>query len=128
MSKKASGVIALMASGILLLGAPQVYADNETSGENGILSGNQVLNDVNAPVTVCGNAIGAAEAECEAEVETGDEGGDNETSGENGILSGNQVLNDVNAPVTVCGNAIGAAEAECEAEVETGDEGGDNEA
>ncbi len=28
-----------------------------TSGEDGILSGNQVLADVNAPVTVSGNAV-----------------------------------------------------------------------
>jgi hypothetical protein len=126
LKNRASAVVALMAGGVLLLGAPAVYADtNLNSEDNAVLSGNQAVVDADAPVTICGNAALLAAAECEAEVDTGDEGsGDtNMNSEDNAVISGNQAVVDADAPVTVCGNAVGAAAARCKADIETGDEG-----
>src|SRR5207248_10351360 len=82
--------------------------DNRTSGRNGGGSGNQITPTVNAPVTVCGNAvsvIGRSSAHCETH-DQGGPSGDNRTNGDGGVLSGNQINPTVNAPVTVCGNAV----------------------
>ena len=84
-----------------------------TTGEDGILSGNQVLASVTAPITVSGNAvsvigdstvIGGSHG-----TTTGNGGGTwiaPVTSGEEGILSGNQIIPVINAPVNVTGNAV----------------------
>ncbi|MET9339424.1 MULTISPECIES: chaplin [unclassified Nonomuraea] len=48
-----AGVLAMMA-----LGAPAAHADNITSGNNGVLSGNQIFAPISIPVNVCGNAVG----------------------------------------------------------------------
>ncbi|WP_163508672.1 chaplin [Fodinicola acaciae] len=96
-------------------------ATGVTDGTGSIGGGNQVQAPVNAPVTVCGNAIaviGKAIAGCD----TGSGGAGSATakgttSGAHSIVGGNQVQAPVNAPVTVCGNAIaavGGALAGCE--------------
>ena len=62
----AAGVVAAAASGALLLGSP-AYADNDTSGAGGVLSGNQAVIPVSIPVNACGNALavlGVAGAGC----------------------------------------------------------------
>ncbi|SDJ94624.1 chaplin family protein [Nonomuraea jiangxiensis] len=95
---------------------------NTTSGRAGVLSGNQVIAPVTAPINVCGNAVavlGQAFAGCKggAHVKNGGRGaGGNRTSGNAGVLSGNQAVAPITAPINVCGNAaavLGASEAHC---------------
>jgi ChpA-C len=52
----AAGVVAAAASGALLLGSP-AYADNDTSGEYGLLSGNQAVVPISIPINACGNSV-----------------------------------------------------------------------
>ncbi|MEU4570976.1 chaplin family protein [Nonomuraea sp. NPDC023979] len=95
---------------------------NHTSGRSGVLSGNQVVAPVTAPVNVCGNAValfGEAFAGCKGgvSVKNGGKGaGGNVTSGRSGVGSGNQVVAPITAPVNACGNAVaalGLSEAHC---------------
>ncbi|SDL82620.1 Small secreted domain [Nonomuraea maritima] len=95
---------------------------NLTSGRGGVLSGNQTLAPIAAPVNVCGNAaavIGRAVANCTGGSSVHQQGsgaGGNRTSGRGGVLSGNQTLAPIAAPVNVCGNAaavLGDAAAGC---------------
>ncbi|TDD82944.1 chaplin family protein [Actinomadura rubrisoli] len=61
-----TGVLGLAVTGSILSAAP-ANADIDTSGENGVASGNQAVVPVNAPVSLCGNAlavIGNAGAGC----------------------------------------------------------------
>ena len=105
----------LLAGGITLLGATVANAA-ETSGEDGLLSGNQAIVDITAPITVTGNAVsvigdstvvGAAPAPATAPAATTAAPAEAPTtSGEDGIASGNQAVADVVAPVTVSGNAV----------------------
>ncbi|MEW2357511.1 chaplin family protein [Spirillospora sp. NPDC029432] len=97
---------------------PGVGGQGTTTGERGVIAGNQVGAPVSAPVNICGNAVaifGAAEAECEGGASArGGTGGI--TSGQDGIIAGNQVEAPVSAPVNVCGNAVaifGRAVASC---------------
>lgn len=86
---------------------------SRTSGRHSILGGNQVHAPINAPIDVCGNAVGNALAACRggAVVHGGHAlygmygGRRDHTSGFAGIGGGNQVHAPVNAPVDVCGNA-----------------------
>lgn len=62
----AAGVAAAAVTGALLLAAP-ANAGIGTSGEGGVLSGNQVIVPITAPINVCGNAVavvGGAVAGC----------------------------------------------------------------
>jgi len=62
----AAGLVAAAASGALILASP-AHAGIDTSGDGGVLSGNQVLVPVSIPVDVCGDAIaivGRARAGC----------------------------------------------------------------
>ena len=84
-----------------------------TSGEDGILSGNQIIPVINAPVNVTGNAVsGIGDSTViggNHGTTTGNGGGTwvaPVTSGEDGILSGNQIIPVINAPVTIGGNAV----------------------
>ena len=95
---------------------------NTTSGAAGVLSGNQAVAPITAPVDICGNAaavLGHAFAGCKggAHVKNGGRGaGGNTTSGAAGVLSGNQAVAPITAPVNICGNAaavLGASEAHC---------------
>ncbi|MGN9842920.1 chaplin family protein [Nonomuraea sp. H19] len=83
---------------------------NHTSGKAGVLSGNQVVAPIAAPVNICGNTaavLGHAFAGCKggASVKSS-AGGGNHTSGKAGVLSGNQVVAPIAAPVNACGNAV----------------------
>jgi hypothetical protein len=53
-SKKVKGAVLLTAGAALILGAPTVYADSDTSSSNhgGLLNGVQLLNGVN----LCGQS------------------------------------------------------------------------
>ncbi|GAA4051267.1 chaplin family protein [Nonomuraea soli] len=95
---------------------------NTTSGQSGVLAGNQVVAPITAPVNVCGNAVavfGQAFAGCKGgvSVKNGGKGaGGNTTSGRSGVAAGNQVVAPITAPINACGNAVaalGLAEAHC---------------
>lgn len=54
----AASAIVAAASGVLFTGAPAMANSNIfTSGNGGVLSGNQAVVDVDAPINVCGNSI-----------------------------------------------------------------------
>ncbi|MFC4118550.1 chaplin family protein [Nonomuraea zeae] len=95
---------------------------NTTSGAAGVLSGNQAVAPITAPINICGNAaavLGHAFAGCKggAHVKNGGRGaGGNTTSGAAGVLSGNQAVAPITAPINICGNAaavLGASRAQC---------------
>ncbi|MEV0999720.1 chaplin family protein [Nonomuraea sp. NPDC050202] len=96
---------------------------NRTSGAGGVLSGNQAVAPIAAPINVCGNAaavLGLSEARCRGGAGVwahhGVGGGGNRTSGAGGVLSGNQAVAPIAAPINVCGNAaavLGDAAAGC---------------
>ncbi|SEG80002.1 Small secreted domain [Nonomuraea solani] len=96
---------------------------NHTSGQGGVLSGNQAIAPITAPINICGNAaavLGRSEAHCKGGAGVwphgGVGGGGNHTSGRGGVLSGNQVVAPIAAPVNICGNAaavLGDAAAGC---------------
>jgi hypothetical protein len=103
---------ALLAGGLTVLGATAANAA-ESGGEDGLVSGNQVLSSITAPVIVEGNAISVLGDSSSSGTSTGpavvSDSGDSDsavTDGEDGVASGNQVSPDVTAPVAVEGNAI----------------------
>jgi hypothetical protein len=117
---------ALLATGAAAQASPMVSTDN-----TGALNGTQALIPIQAPINLCGNAIGVAGgafAGCEGGAtalnsEWGydyyrSQGGSEMTStGNVGALNGTQVKVPVQVPVNVCGNAVavlGAAGAGCE--------------
>ncbi|GAA4620674.1 hypothetical protein GCM10023196_005610 [Actinoallomurus vinaceus] len=74
----AAGVAAAAVTGALLLAAPANAGIIGTSGEGGVLSGNQVIVPITAPINVCGNAvsvIGVAGAGCKGGASVGAPGG-----------------------------------------------------
>jgi hypothetical protein len=82
-----------------------------TSGKDGIGSGTQIVGDVNAPITVTGNAISVAGDSSSSGSSFAGESGSGEagfasTSGDDSIAGGSQVLADAGVPVVVGGNAI----------------------
>jgi len=98
-------------------------SDDVTSERNvGLLSGNQLLAPIQAPIDVCGNAVavgGVSGAGCEggSEAEIEGFGGDLTTRDNVGLGNGNQLFAPIQAPINVCGNAIailGSAYASCE--------------
>jgi len=70
MLKKAFAASAIVAAagGVLFTGAPAMAADDvATSGNGGVLSGNQLVADLDVPVNACGNSIailGVSGANC----------------------------------------------------------------
>jgi hypothetical protein len=93
--------------------APAAGTTASTTGEDGILSGTQVVPNVSAPVTLGGNAISVlGDSESSGSSTTpapsgaGTTGTGASTTGQDSILGGTQVLGDVGAPVTLGGNAI----------------------
>ena len=103
----------LLAGGITLLGATVANAA-ETTGEDGLLSGNQALVDITAPISVVDNAVSvigdstvvnAAPVTAPATTTVAPADAPT-TSGEDGIASGNQAVVSVDAPITVSGNAV----------------------
>lgn len=68
----ATGVLAVATTGAILSAAP-AYANTGggglfTSGDDGILSGNQIFAPISVPISICGNAVailGIAGAGCQ---------------------------------------------------------------
>ncbi|WP_067420861.1 chaplin family protein [Carbonactinospora thermoautotrophica] len=84
---------------------------SQSSNPGSVGSGNNVNAAVNAPVTVCGNAVGGVIAEggdCPASSGSGATGATAGSSSQNddAVGSGNNVNPVVNAPVLVCGNGV----------------------
>jgi hypothetical protein len=53
----ATGVVAAATTGVMLLGAP-AHADPVVTDANGSIgSGNQLINTIQVPISVCGNAV-----------------------------------------------------------------------
>ncbi|MEV0401699.1 chaplin [Actinoallomurus sp. NPDC050550] len=70
----AAGVAAAAVTGALLFAAPANAGIIGTSGEGGVLSGNQVIVPITAPINVCGNAVsvlGIAGAGCKGGASVG---------------------------------------------------------
>jgi hypothetical protein len=91
-----------------------------TTGDLGVIAGNQGNAPVSIPLTVCGNAAalaGQAGAFCEGGAHArSSSGGGQHTSGAGGILAGNQGNAPISIPAEVCGNAaavVGLAGASC---------------
>ncbi|WP_084518137.1 chaplin family protein [Microtetraspora niveoalba] len=82
---------------------------NITTGEHGILGGNQIIAPITAPINACGNAVGNGSAGCTGGTSVKNSGagaGGNVTSGRSSVLGGNQVVAPINAPINVCGNSV----------------------
>ncbi|WP_219467594.1 chaplin family protein [Nonomuraea rhizosphaerae] len=98
---------------------PWHSAGNDTDGRSGVISGNQIISGVSAPISVCGTAVavvGKAFAGCKGGAEVRQGTGRNTTSGKSGVLAGNQILAPVSVPASVCGVAVavvGKANARC---------------
>ena len=104
----------LIGGGISLLGAGVAQAA-DTSGEDGLLSGTQAILDVEAPVTVAGNAISVLgdshsdDADTQAPAAAPAPAPAASTSGDDGAAAGAQAIVTVEVPVTVSGNAVSGA-------------------
>ncbi|MFD0777047.1 hypothetical protein ACFQZ2_24190, partial [Streptomonospora algeriensis] len=111
-----SAKTAVLTVGFVALGAGVSSADSHptTTGNGSALGGNQVVGDLDAPVNVSGNAVGAVLGSAGAAshgdgAAVVDKGGDDiTTSGNGSLLGGNQVVLDGDVPVNVSGNAVGA--------------------
>lgn len=91
-----------------------------TTGDLGVIAGNQGNAPIGIPLTVCGNAAalaGHASAYCERRARARSRaGGGPHTSGAGGVLAGNQGNTPISIPAEVCGNAAavgGLAGASC---------------
>jgi len=116
--------VGVISAGILLAGSSAAAAgDNWTSSQNtGLLNGLQLKLPVQAPIDVCGNAVGilgGATASCTggAWAEYANSALTWSTWGNSGIGNGIQAFAPIQVPVDVCGNAIavlgGPATAHC---------------
>jgi small secreted domain DUF320 len=106
--------VGVLAAGALLFapGAAHAGVAQDSSDNNGILNGTQLVAPVSVPLNIVGNAIGVA-GEANA-AGTGanwiTEGGKfgQDSSDNNGIANGTQIYLPVNVPVNVVGNSIAA--------------------
>jgi hypothetical protein len=139
-SKKVKGAVLLSAGAALVLGAPTVHADSNADDNSGLVSGLNLLNDVqlNVPVTVGGaGVIGVGEGEntvttrnSKSDSSDDSDGGSTKSSanGNSGLVSGVNAGNNLqaNVPVTVCG--VGAllarGEGDCTVKAENSRSGG----
>src|SRR3954463_12790779 len=110
----------VLAGGLIAVGAGVAHAGETTSGQRGLLSGNQVVVPVQVPITINGNAIavlGRASASPtghSTKPSTNPSGTtqipsrrhSSTTSGRHSIGSGNQVVVPVHAPILLPGNAL----------------------
>ncbi|GAA1949729.1 LPXTG cell wall anchor domain-containing protein [Microbacterium aquimaris] len=103
---------AVIGGGISLLGAGVAQAA-DTSGEDGLLSGTQAIVDVDAPITVSGNAIsvlGDSHSEgADTQAPAPAPAPEASTSGSDGAASGSQAIITVEVPITMSGNAVSVA-------------------
>jgi len=102
----------VLAAGALLLAPGAAHADvsQNSSHNNGILNGTQLVAPVSVPLNVVGNAIGVA-GEGNAAGAGFNKGWWAESvkqnsKGNNGILNGTQAYLPINVPVNVVGNAV----------------------
>jgi hypothetical protein len=105
--------VGALSAGALLFAGTAANADFNSAGNSGVLSGNQINATLQAPIDVCGNAIGIvgnASAACRGG-SWADLGSDSSprfnSIGNSGLASGNQINATVQAPIDVCGNAVG---------------------
>ncbi len=100
---------ALVGGGLAVAGCGIANAA-DTSGADGLLSGDQAAISVDAPVTVGGNAvsvIGDSHSEnADTSAPKSAPAPEATTDGSDSLLGGNQGLVSVNVPVTVGGNAV----------------------
>lgn len=102
---------AVIAGGITLIGSTAAGAA-ETGGEDGLLSGTQLLAPVEVPVSVVGNAIsllGSSSVEAPAPASApapAPAPAEASTDGSSGVGSGSQAIVEVSLPITVSDNAI----------------------
>jgi hypothetical protein len=104
--------VGVLAAGALLFapGAAHAGVAQDTSDNNGIANGLQLVAPVNIPISAVGNAIGVAgEANAAGSVINRTEGGwvNQDSSDNNGILNGAQAYLPINIPISVVGNAVG---------------------
>ncbi|SIO90396.1 hypothetical protein [Nocardiopsis sp. JB363] len=101
-------------AGVLRQSAPvREHQSIATSGNGSALGGNQLVADLDVPVNVAGNAVGAvggvagaAATDSDAVVKDVEE--DIATSGNGSLAGGNQLVADADVPVNAAGNAVGA--------------------
>jgi hypothetical protein len=105
--------VGVLAAGALLFapGAAHAGVSQDTSDNNGILNGTQVVAPISVPVNLVGNAIGVAgEANAAGAGSNWTEGGwggvKQTSSDNNGILNGTQAYLPIYAPVNIVGNAV----------------------
>jgi hypothetical protein len=84
-----------------------------TSGNGSLLGGNQAVLDLDVPVNVAGNAVGAVggvagAAATDSDAIVREPHRDIATSGNGSLAGGNQLVADADVPVNVAGNAVGA--------------------
>jgi hypothetical protein len=105
--------VGVLAAGALLFAPAAAHADvsQDSSDNNGILNGTQLVAPVSVPLNIVGNAIGVAgEANAAgAGWNQWTEGGkvSQDSSDNNGILNGTQAYLPISVPVNVVGNAVG---------------------
>ncbi|GAA1848226.1 chaplin family protein [Actinomadura bangladeshensis] len=130
---KGTSRAAVLAAGFVALGVTAIPSNafaGVTSGNGGVLSGNQIDAPISVPVDVSGNAVavlGTGNATSHGGVTIHKRGQSGQkTSGTHGIASGNQVNAPISVPVNVCGNAVGVlghADAGCTGGAEVTDRG-----
>ncbi len=101
-------------AGVLRQSAPvREHQSIATSGNGSVLGGNQAVVDLDVPVNVAGNAIGAVggvagAAATDSDAVVKDTHRDIATSGNGSLVGGNQLVGDADVPVNVAGNGIAA--------------------
>jgi hypothetical protein len=105
--------VGVLAAGALLFAPGAAHADvsQDSSDNNGLLNGTQIVAPISVPLNVVGNAIGvageanAAGAGSNWWTESGRYGVSQDSSDNNGALNGTQAYLPINVPVNVVGNA-----------------------
>jgi hypothetical protein len=89
-------------------------ADQNSSGNFGVLNGTQVYAPIDVPINLCGNALsilGLAQSQAACVNGGGHrrESVSQDTSGNYGVANGTQVYAPISAPLNIAGNSIGVA-------------------
>jgi hypothetical protein len=89
-------------------------ADQDTSGNYGVLNGTQVYAPIDVPINLCGNALsilGLAQSQAACVNGGGHrtESVSQDSSSNYGIANGTQVYAPISAPLNIAGNSIGVA-------------------
>ena len=105
--------VGVLAAGALLFapGAAHAGIGQDTSDNNGILNGTQLVAPVSVPLNIVGNAIGVAGEANAAGVGSNwtesARGVHQDSSDNNGIANGTQAYLPISVPVNIVGNAVG---------------------